>query len=159
MALAELAYDGDWAPRPTVLSNPGSRPAQVAPRRSRKMSDPEVPEWAISVRQQLVYIGSLREDWDGFGAHQIRRDVLTFMATMLESLMKHETPSLHLTPMSHEGVQVEWHENGIDLEIEIEAPGEVWVSCEIDGEEQDWSLTSDFSPLADVINELTRRAG
>lgn len=158
MSLAEQAFDVDWEPKSTVISDLRFSSVQFEPTGSKKMSVLEVPEWTEIVHGQLEYIQSLKMGWDGFGAYPIRRDVLAFMATMLDSMMQWGTPSPHIAPMSHEGVQVEWHVKGIDLEIEIEAPGEVWVSCEIDDEENDWSLTTDFGSLADVIIEITKRA-
>ena len=60
--------------------------------------------------------------------------------------------------MSHEGILIEWHQHGIELEIEVEAPTQVWVSYTADGEEEEWPVRSDFSSLEMPISELTRRA-
>ena len=157
MALAELAPDPEEHTTSTVISDTMVRRIHMSLSRTAGLSERIIPDWVVSVRQQVISLYSLKEGWDGFGAPPIRRDALSFMANLLESVMQSRTPAPHIAPMSHEGVQLEWHQSGIDLEIEIESPGDVWVSYEIDGNKSDWELTVDFRSLSDPIAELTRR--
>lgn len=123
------------------------------------LSGPDLPSWEVHIKDQLVSILHLQEDWDGFGAGQIRRDVLHFAIAILRQIMRSDTPSPHITPMSHEGVQLEWHTDEIDLEIEVEEPGAAWVSYENrrDEIEADWEVSTEFSSLSDPIGCLTDR--
>jgi hypothetical protein len=102
----------------------------------------------------------LKEGWDGYRAGPIRRDVMDFALELLREVMLDKTPPPHITPMSHEGLMLEWHQSGIDLEIEIEAPGDVWVSYQdsIGGKEQEWHINTNFSPLSEPIYNLTIRS-
>ena len=54
---------------------------------------------------------------------------------------------------------MEWHEKGIDLEIEIEAPNQIYVSFEdaITGETFDRELSTNFAVLTDPVKRLTER--
>ena len=114
--------------------------------------------WVGLVAEEFVKLDALIPGWDGYGAGPIRNDVLNFATHLLARIMKSETPPLQLTPMSHEGILIEWHVHGIDLEIEIEAPSQVWVIYSVDGRDLEWPMKSDFSALSEPIAELTRRA-
>lgn len=114
-------------------------------------------EWVTAVMEQVKGLLRLAEGWDGFEAGPIRRDVLFFAMALLQSIMQQRTPAPHLTPMSHEGIQLEWHINGIELEIEIEAPGVVFASYVNAPKNVDmtWTLSTDFSELLGPIADLT----
>ena len=73
--------------------------------------------------------------------------------------MRTETPPPHITPMSHEGVQLEWHTEHIDLEIEIEEPGTAWIFYEnrLKSIEREWKASADFSSLSDPIESVTEK--
>ncbi len=55
---------------------------------------------------------------------------------------------------------LEWHENGIELEIEIEKPGHMWVSFEdpLENIDQEGPVSSDLNPLIVAIEKLTKRS-
>lgn len=129
------------------------------------LSEPEQPSWVSPIqpsgvspiKDQIVSILHLLEGWDGFQAGPIRHDVLDFALAILRRILRAETPSPHITPMSHEGVQLEWHTDALDLEIEIEEPGSAWVSYKdrSTGLEDEWEVTTDLSSLLTPIARLT----
>ena len=86
--------------------------------------------------------------------------MIEFADQVLRRIMRSTTPAPHVTPMSHEGLMLEWHENGIDLEIEIEKPGGLWVSFEdaIEGIEEENPLSNKLTMLVAPIDKLTKRA-
>lgn len=116
--------------------------------------------WPRHAAEQLYKIMALKDGWDGYQAGQIRRDVVEYVQDLLSKIMRNHTPAPYVTPMSNEGVMLEWHQHGIDLEIEIEKPGTLWVSFEdsVDGVEYEHQISSDFSDLARFIELLTKRA-
>jgi hypothetical protein len=126
---------------------------------SSVLSGPDLPNWVSHVKDQLISILHLQEGWDGFGAGPIRHDVLYFALAILRQIMRSETLPPHITPMSHEGVQLEWHTDAIDLEIEIEEPGSAWVSYEnrLAAIEDDWEVSTEFSSLSDPVEQLTAK--
>ena len=124
------------------------------------LTDGEPAAWEGPVRNQLARLSRLEKGWDGYGAGPIRRDVLIFAAELLYNVMSRNTPAPHITPMSHEGVMLEWHESGIDLEIEIEAPGDIWVSFvdSVRGIDNEWPLKANFDSLSQPVYDLTSRS-
>jgi hypothetical protein len=128
--------------------------------RTPSLTDGEPSHWEDSVRKQLERLLQLEKGWDGYGAGPLRRDVLIFAAGLLYNVLSKDAPAPHITPMSHEGVMLEWHESGIDLEIEIEAPGDVWVSF-VDsarGIDDEWPLKANLDSLSEPVHNLTSRS-
>jgi hypothetical protein len=128
--------------------------------RTPSLTDWEPSNWEGQIRERLEKLSTLETGWDGYGAGPIRRDVLIYAAALLYTIMSKNAPAPHITPMSHEGVMLEWHESGIDLEIEIKAPGDVWVSF-VDsarGIDREWPLKANFDSLSEPVYNLTRRS-
>ncbi len=121
-----------------------------------EISAPRKPGWVDFVRQQLKAVSSLQPGWDGFGAGPLRRDVLSFVEQILTQVMGSETPAPYISPMSHEGVLLEWHLPNIELEIEVETPGEAWVSYSntLEGISDSWEVKTIFFSLAEPIAKL-----
>jgi hypothetical protein len=136
-----------------------SRPQSGNPRRSTSApwTDIAEPVWKEQCERQLAEIRFLEDGWDGFNAAPIREDAIEFALNVLASIMLRNTPAPHFTPMSHSGLMLEWHTNGVDLEIEIETPGSMWVSFENSrsGEEYEGSLTSNIHKLQNFISAIT----
>jgi hypothetical protein len=120
----------------------------------RGLSDPEQP-WLRTVLREIGHIADLKQDWDGYGAGQIRTDVLWYALRLLQSVME-DFPAPQLTPMSHEGVLLEWHRGGIRLEIEIENAGEAYVSYENEeiGIDDSWPVSADFTSLSEPLRAI-----
>lgn len=118
---------------------------------------PSKPVWMEPVERQVFDIIALPFGWDAFGAGPVRRDVVWFALSLLDSAMLDDTPPPHIAPMSHEGIVLEWHREEVDLEIEIERPGEAHVSYEdrVTGVEMCWTITTDVNSLAGPITRLT----
>lgn len=158
--MTALARILDGITTSTPISEAVAARVHMAPLPLPELSDLKEPVWHHSVAQQLEDILALGDGWDGFRAGPIRRDVITFSLQVLEDIMRPNTPAPHMTPMSHEGLMLEWHENGIDLEIEVERPGDLWVSFEdaVEGIEEEKPLKSDLRMLAVPIEKLTKRS-
>lgn len=114
------------------------------------------PRWLESVEGQIAELRSLPFGWDAFGAGPLRHDVLWFALSVLETVMSDDTPPPHITPMSHEGIMLEWHRNGIDFEIEIERPGEAHVTCDnhLTGTSDNWTVRANMTSLVRPIEMI-----
>ena len=153
----DFANDGTATATPISDQLARGRPSGAA--QTPELSERGEPPWVSAVAEEIVKLRLLDRGWDGYGAGPIRGDVLNFATQLLARIMPGDTPPPHLTPMSHEGILIEWHQHGIELEIEVVAPTQVWVSYTADGEEEEeWSVRSDISSLQMPITELTRRA-
>jgi len=73
--------------------------------------------------------------------------------------MQDDTPAPAVVPTNRGGLQFEWHTRGIDLEIELQAPGRGSISYEDHQSENEWEqeLTSDLTRLSAALSELSRR--
>jgi hypothetical protein len=108
--------------------------------------------------QEIGHIADLEENWDGYGAGPIRTDVLWYALRLLQPVMD-DYPAPQLTPMSHEGVLLEWLRDGIRLEIEIENAGEAYVSSENEesGIDASWAVRPDFASLQEPLQAIAGR--
>lgn len=117
--------------------------------------------WQVEVLDKLYELLQLPPDWDGQSAPVVRRDAAMFVLEVLGKVMQPHTPLPQVVPSSVGGIQIEWHEAGIDLEFHIAAPYE----CELWFEDhqsgcQPVSLemnTADFTALRDAVSTLTKR--
>lgn len=115
------------------------------------------PVWLNAVQRQIDYLLDLPPNWDRYGAPRIRRDVLYFASELLSKTLAINTPAPELVPMSHGGVQVEWHmQSGKSVTIEVEAPGDVLVTWKRPGNPRvEWNVGYDFESLSEPINNLS----
>ena len=116
----------------------------------------EKPRWLKSVEMQIDELRRLPFGWDAFGAGPLRHDVLWFAVSLLDTVMSDDTPPPHITPMSHEGVMLEWHRSGVDLEIEIERPGEAYVVYEDStaGTSESWTVKTNMIMLVSPLQRI-----
>ena len=140
---------------------------QIAPPRQvwRRRSDTSsafgaatVPEWEDYVVRRVGSLLKLEENWDGHGGRPVRFDTAVFAVSLLDGIMWPDTPYPEIVPLAYGGLQIEWHESGIDLEIEIVAPNEVYVSyadANTDETEEDLAIGANFSGLERFIKRLT----
>ena len=121
------------------------------------LSDPD-RSWIGIVQRQATDLAALQENWDGYGAAPIRKDVLWYALYLLQSITE-SFPPPHLTPMSHEGIMLEWHRGRAALEIEIENAGEGHVAYEDDecNIDETWQVEWDFTSLVRPLTALAEK--
>jgi hypothetical protein len=118
-------------------------------------------KWEAAVVQALVRLINMPTGWDSYNAPPLRRDAGHFALEILQRVMRPRTPIPQVTPSAAGGVQLEWHEKGVDLELHITAPyqWELWFRDLQDPNSRPVSLelTDDFSELRRPIALLTTR--
>ena len=108
---------------------------------------------------RIIDFGRLPSNWDSYGARKIEPQSV---AAAIKFLI-HETPgSLPLpsvVPTTAGGVQLEWHCNGVDLEVAFCSPSliEVWFEDLENGCQSEFSISDDFQPLAPLFDRLSRK--
>lgn len=124
-----------------------------------KCEDDREPRWFRATAQNLIDLLELPENWDSYGAPLIDRNIVSYVLQLLYEMMRDDTPPPAVVPTNRGGVQLEWHTRGIDLEIEIQAPGHIVVSYEDNRSRDEWEaeLTADLTRLSDALSELSRR--
>jgi hypothetical protein len=118
-------------------------------------------KWEVAAVRTLVRLAQLPAGWDSYGAPMVRRDAGHFALEILDGVMRSMTPPPQIVPSATGGVQLEWHEKGIDLEIHVIAPyqWELWFQDHRDPNSGPVSLelTDDLSELKRPIALLTSR--
>lgn len=119
------------------------------------------PSWRVRALIRFKQIRSLAKGWDSYRAEPIRKETIDFAWLFLEDVMQYShLPFPSIVPTSAGGIQLEWHDKGIDLELHIAAP----YDCEFvffdhrDNSRNEQSLTNDFSPLERPIWMLAARS-
>jgi hypothetical protein len=115
--------------------------------------------WQAEVLKPLAKYATLPRGWDSYAGHPLRWDAGFFALWILNAVMRPRTPIPRVVPSPVGGVQLEWHEKDIDLELHITAPyeWELWFEDHRTGERISTELSNDLSDLVRPISELTSR--
>jgi hypothetical protein len=115
------------------------------------------PIWIATVEQRLEKLASYRVGWDGYNSKPPRENVIEFVKSMLHSVMKPTTPAPSIVPISGGGLQIEWHTNGLDIEVAVFAPFAMELTAVFpDGRPaiEDEALSEDLEGLGTILTEL-----
>ena len=74
---------------------------------------------------KLIELSLLENNWDSYGGKPITQFALAEAQLLLKALSGIQAVDPSVVPCSNGGIQLEWHRNGYDLEIEISPEGEV----------------------------------
>jgi hypothetical protein len=115
-----------------------------------------LPKWVPSVLSGVANLLTLPENWDGEGAAIIDRRVIKRALSAIEQLLPHHAPPPSIVPTSNAGLQIEWHLNSCDLEVEFVPNGttDFYFFDSATGEEKEGLLTSTFTPLTKYLRRL-----
>lgn len=119
------------------------------------------PTWMEEAAQSLTTILNLEENWDSYGARRVTLDGAIAALTVLFNVMGDRTPMPAIIPTPSGNVQLEWHQFGIDLEVEITPSGRfsIFYEDEIESYEDESPSRSIRYPevLLDYVNRITQR--
>ena len=87
-------------------------------------------EWQDAVRGQLSAINELPDNWDGYGARSIPSDTILFVAQILSEMWLPGLSVPDISPMSNEGLMVEWFTDKYELTLEVRSPYDIYYSIE-----------------------------
>lgn len=116
------------------------------------------PAWLRPVIEDLESLSRLKENWDTYGAPRINDGCIKDALSLLEEVQGDSSPAPSCVPTSEGGIQLEWHRNGVDLEIEISPQGtvEVYFRNPRVPEEWDKSLGGDYTILDGPIQLMSQ---
>jgi hypothetical protein len=123
----------------------------------------DTPErkWQIEVQGRLLKYVKMAPSWDSYNAPVVGWDTGMFALSILNDVMRARTPIPQVVPSATGGVQLEWHQKGVDLELHIAGPYEceLWFQDHRQPKEPPLSLqlTDNFSALLKPIELLTKR--
>lgn len=73
---------------------------------------------------KLMELSLLKDNWDSYGGKPITELALAEAQLLLKALVAIQAVEPSVVPCSNGGIQLEWHRNGYDLEIEISPLGQ-----------------------------------
>jgi hypothetical protein len=151
----ETPYDS------TATTAPESRRESTYPNFQRALNAPTEQKWQVEVQSHLLQYAKMQKGWDSYGAPPVGWDAGMFALSILNDVMRNRTPIPQVVPSSVGGVQLEWHQKQIDLELHITGPYEceLWFQDHAHPNQPPISLelTDDYSALLKPIELLTSR--
>jgi hypothetical protein len=125
------------------------------PRERVRVSGPR-SAWVQELEKQFNTLTSLPKGWDGYAGVPVSFNCAQFAANLVERLCVEDVPAPQLVPGSDGTLQLEWHLNQFDLEVDVLAPYYVVATFfdHLTGEEREIEIQSDFSELADWVRAL-----
>jgi hypothetical protein len=118
--------------------------------------------WNLRLRDRFDELTSLPVGWDGYAGCPVSFNCALFAASLLERICREDVSPPSLVPGSDGSLQIEWHRNQYDVEIDVLGPYNV-VATRYDhmsDTEETLSLQSDFTAIAGWIEDLaTTREG
>ena len=113
--------------------------------------------WEKEIVSALCRLVEQPHGWDSYQGKPLNLDTGMFALKVLSSVMTEGIPLPSVVPIASGGVQFEWHQNGMDIELYVAGP----YDCELsvhdhtnNGQLEIISLKSDLSPLAACIKSL-----
>ncbi|HUG69679.1 MAG TPA: hypothetical protein VMM76_18150 [Pirellulaceae bacterium] len=117
--------------------------------------EPE-PSWFAPVLHGFANLVTLSDNWDGEGAKRIDSAAINRALAAIEQLLPHDAPAPSIVPVPNSGLQIEWHRNGKDLEVEFNPNGSVEFYYYDEGteEESEGPVGAGFSNVRDLLQRV-----
>lgn len=114
------------------------------------------PAWLGRTLEQLNRMIQLSPNWDSYGSRAVELQKAWIALDALSEILEAHSPAPAVVPTSDGGLQLEWHRNGIDLEIEPFSPNRIsFYARTSDGDEHEGEWTYDVSELCSLVRQLT----
>lgn len=115
------------------------------------------PEWFNDVLFKLTRFLFFEPNWDSYGGQRIDIECVAAALRVLDKITDRETPEPDVVPTSNGGVQFEWSEKGIEIEIEILTPTRIsWDYEEIVTGFSDEGEEATYNGLGKLISYVER---
>lgn len=113
--------------------------------------------WIRALSDRLEYLTNrLKIGWDGYAGRPVSFHTAHFVANLLERVCIDTIPAPDLVPGSDGSLQIEWHLNGYDIELDVIGAHKVvaYRFHHESGTECEHELTNDFTIVLSWIKEL-----
>lgn len=116
---------------------------------------PPTEAFLASVRK-IVRLLSFAPGWDSYNARAIDRQRAVAALSMVWLALVNGAPTPAIVPTSDGGIQLEWHRQGVDLEIRVisEVACEVYFEDLFSGETYGGEVGADFTPLKALLRRV-----
>jgi hypothetical protein len=115
-----------------------------------------LPAWFDPLVQGLIDLLTLPTNWDSYGAGSVELNLVQEAMNLMNGLLAPSSPAPRVVPLSSGGLQMEWHRNGIDLEIVFDRGEEPFFYSRnrVSGEEAEQSISGNDHLLRTIIVQL-----
>ncbi|MGI9250386.1 MAG: hypothetical protein ACR2PR_04210 [Pseudohongiellaceae bacterium] len=112
--------------------------------------------WVQKLESRFQDLLALQSGWDGYTGCSVSPTVVNFAIDLLQRLYVEEVPEPQMVPGSDGTLQLEWHLNNYDLEIDILAPHKIIATLfdHTSGDEEEIEVGEDFTRLARWVSML-----
>lgn len=114
----------------------------------------EGPFWLDSVYRRFEHLLSLPDNWDSYGAIKISEDAVAQAYRVLSKLNLNDESLPSIIPSNDGNIQLEWHLQNIDIEIEIPSEGMVNLYIEDSTGETVKEIDKEYSVSSDELYKL-----
>lgn len=118
--------------------------------------EPAPDDWIVPLLRKVCELGSLPMNWNSYGARPIHPEVAVEAVTFLLNYLSADDPFPSVVPTARGGILLEWHEGGIDLEVDIRSPSWIHVAFESGDMEEEFDR-ADFELVEEKLNCLRSR--
>jgi hypothetical protein len=114
------------------------------------------PAWFMPVLQGFANLATLTDGWDGAGAAGIDRATINRALRAIEQLLPQDAPAPSVVPIPDSGLQIEWHRNHRDLEIEFSPSGAIgfYYFDENTEEEREGPVGPNFANVKEYLDRI-----
>lgn len=115
--------------------------------------------WLEALRGRLDEVVSLSFGWDGYAGRSVSFTNAAFAANFLNRLFISDVPPPFVVPGADGTLQLEWHRNNFDIEIDILGANDVVANRKnlLTGEEEEVELGSNFAIVATWLQEMKQQ--
>jgi hypothetical protein len=115
-----------------------------------------LPPWFDPLMQGFVDLLTLPSNWNSYGADTIDPKVVFDAMTFINRLLGPSTPAPRVVPLSSGGLQLEWHRQGVDLELIFDRDEQPFFTYRnrANEEESEHALPADTGLLRSIIGNL-----
>ena len=122
--------------------------------RRRRVESDSSP-WNAELSERFDQICSLRPGWDGYTGIPVSFGCAHFAAAILKHLFTTGLPAPSLVPGSDGSVQIEWHRNQYDIELDVLEPNKVvaYRYDHLSQEEDGIDVSNDFTLVSEWLKD------
>ena len=107
----------------------------------------DLPRWFMPTLQAMEALPWQTDDWTS-GGKRTQADAIVGVLSILAKVLDNRALPPSVVPTWSGGVQVEWHVNNVDLEIEAGPQGEIEYFFKSPDEEREGKARDDLDQLA-----------
>jgi len=146
------AFTGQFrSPKSMTVENIGTHQSVF-----RTIVEHDCSAWAKQLESRFAELLALPSGWDGYNGRQLSQDCYSFALNILNRLCREDVPAPSLVPGGDGTLQMEWHLNQHDIELDVLGVYNVVAyHCDrLSGAEQELELKKDFSEVANWMRYL-----